>query len=320
MNTTTPDITTTPMSTIRSTVSSKDTTPTTLQSAIAAVPSTKEPTTSQPNYTSFDKENSRVAVVFTIKFNKDFNPSLVSPETTIYMDTVRHYTAVLTPVYKDVLNFDKIVITNFWPGSIGIDYQVHLKAFSHQQPVDVIKVSQQLADTKQRLLDLDNVDKTYVNSTFNQNLDDSLHVLEEFSRDVCRSKHICNDTYVCNSTSQVCDHKCFNFRCPVNAECYVTDQHIPQCRCSDGADCSSAGSTSGLTTTHIVAVGAGVGGAVVVIIVIIALIVCLKRRPSHNFTVHTPRDQRSHYSLKTRPEVVMMTSYQRPSSEIIYKL
>ncbi|XP_059164047.1 mucin-5AC-like isoform X2 [Physella acuta] len=266
---------------------------TTTSKATSTPRSTTTTGTSSPSdHIPVDKEHSLISIPFSIKFNQEFSPSLLSPVSMIYNSTVENYTAMLTPVYRDVSNFDKVVITKFWPGSIGIDYDINLKAFSQQEPVNVIKVSKQLADTKQLLLDLDNVDKTYVNSTFKQNLDDSEDLLNEFSHNVCKSEHICPDnTHVCNSTSQVCDHKCFNFRCPVNAQCYVTDQHIPMCRCKTddkfvygGADCSEVAEKMALTSTQIIAIGTGVGGAVVVMaVVIIAAVIIRARRgtPRH---------------------------------------
>ncbi|XP_059164066.1 uncharacterized protein LOC131947001 [Physella acuta] len=185
----------------------------------------------------------------------------------------------------NVTNFDEVVIKKFWEGSVGVDFDVKLKAFHQGQPINSSLVKNELSDVKTQLLKLDKVDQTYVNVTFDDKLSEALHVLEEFSRDVCKSEHICNDTHVCNSTSQVCDNKCFNFRCPVNAQCYVTDQHTAQCRCKTddkfvygGADCSEVAEKMALTSTQIIAIGTGVGGAVVVMAVIIIAVVILRTR------------------------------------------
>ncbi|XP_025083947.1 uncharacterized protein PB18E9.04c-like, partial [Pomacea canaliculata] len=113
---------------ISSTIS-PNTSPSTFPVTNGKSPSTS--TTELPKYPGYiiNSGGLTVSLNFTIKFNTPFNPDLHNQSSNAFREAKQNYTIMLTPIFNKTDSFDRIEITKFWNGSIGVAYTVVLHAF-----------------------------------------------------------------------------------------------------------------------------------------------------------------------------------------------
>ncbi|CAL1525850.1 unnamed protein product [Lymnaea stagnalis] len=258
------------------------TTLTTTATTPSALNSTPDSSTDIPlDFKSFNDAKSFFNLDFTLKFNMTFVDDLNDPQSAQYKNTAQNFTAMLTPVYQQIPSFKQIDIVDLVPGSIIVLYTTQFSLSSNDNVTEMLKSSQA------PLSQLPNVDSEYLAYNYPLQMRMAASTISEILNDSCRAVGICDPGYTCRADLKKCVHKCVDYTCSQNAECFLNEYDLPQCRCKQsekyvysGPNCSIVQERLSLGSTEIIALGVSVGLAAIIVAVILTLTIirCRRRR------------------------------------------
>ncbi|KAK0049996.1 mucin-2, partial [Biomphalaria pfeifferi] len=155
----------------------------------------------QGNFTrEINYESSTIETNFTIKFNENFTHELNNRNSDKFKTAAAKYQEMLSKPFELLPNFDSIEIIQFTPGSINVESRVKMHVFNSTKMINESLIGASLEDIKKEIMGLPDVDNTYLQDHFDEQITAAVQVVSRVVRNPCLATNICSSYTTCDQT------------------------------------------------------------------------------------------------------------------------